>query len=202
MKTTDLTNWNNYKETKEAKKVIRIFEEGSMNSILAAFVKEEAAAQFPAYIHIITNVFENSLIPYDVPIKDLFNYILDRGLTGYIVECKLDFDIFYPENYDFLIPRMIPLSIALYGLDRVEDNDCYIPYLFYRNFKKLKKIAETFGVEMPPLPSREDVKERVLYYLEFCRVWNDFRIENDLTMAEVCAFIYDFAPKYIEESND
>ena len=31
MKTKDLTNWNNYKETKEAKKIIKIFEEGSMN---------------------------------------------------------------------------------------------------------------------------------------------------------------------------
>ena len=101
------------------------------------------------------------------------------------------------EEYDFLIERMIPTSIGLFGLDREEDNDCYVPYLFYHNFSKPKKIAALSQVEMPPLPTKEQERERVLYYLDFCNVWNTFRKNNNLSMAELCTFLYNFAPQYI-----
>ena len=68
-----MTDWNTYKETEEAQRVIELFEEGSLNDILHTFVKE-GAAEFRLFEHTIKNVFEYSLIPYDVPIKDLFLY--------------------------------------------------------------------------------------------------------------------------------
>ena len=135
-----MKDWNTYKETEEAQRVIELFEEGSLNDILHTFVKE-GAAEFPIFEHTIKNVFEYSLIPYDVPIKDLFLYLIDSGLKGYLVASDFVFDIFLAEEYDFLIERMIPTSIGLFGLDREEDNNCYVPYLFYHNFSKLKKIA-------------------------------------------------------------
>ena len=157
-----MKDWNIYKETEEAQRVIELFEEGSLNDILHTFVKE-GAAEFPLFEHTIKNVFEYSLIPYDVPIKDLFLYLIDSGLKGYLVASDFVFDIFLAEEYDFLIERMIPTSIGLFGLDREEGNDCYVPYLFYHNFSKIKKIAALSQVEMPPVPTKEQERERVLY---------------------------------------
>ena len=191
-----MKDWDNYKETEEAQRVIELFEEGSLNDILHTFVKE-GAAEFPLFEQTIKNVFEYSLIPNDVPIKDLFLYLIDSGLKGYLVALDFVFDIFLAEEYDFLIERMIPTSIGLFGLDREEDNNCYVPYLFYHNFSKLKKIAALSQVEMPPVPTKEQERERVLYYLDFCNVWNTFRKNNNLSMAELCTFLYNFAPQYI-----
>ena len=191
-----MKDWDNYKETEEAQRVIELFEEGSLNDILHTFVKE-GAAEFPLFEHTIKNVFEYSHIPYDVPTKDLFLYLIDSGLKGYLVASDFVFDIFLAEEYDFLIERMIPTSIGLFGLDREEDNNYYVPYLFYHNFSKIKKIAALSQVEMPPVPTKEQERERVLYYLDFCNVWNTFRKNNNLSMAELCTFLYNFAPQYI-----
>ena len=191
-----MKDWNTYKETEEAQRVIELFEEGSLNDILHTFVKE-GASEFPLFEHTIKNVFEYSLIPCDVPIKDLFIYLIDSGLKGYLVASDFVFDIFLAEEYDFLLERMIPTSIGLFGLDREEDNNYYVPYLFYHNFIKIKKIAVLSQVEMPPVPTKEQERERVLYYLDFCNVWNTFRKNNNLSMAELCTFLYNFAPQYI-----
>ena len=191
-----MKDWNTYKETEEAQRVIELFEEGSLNDILHTFVKK-GAAHITFFEHTLKNVFEYSLISYDVSIKDLFLYLIDSGLKGYLVASDFVFDIFLAEEYDFLIERMIPTSIGLFGLDREEDNDCYVPYLFYHNFSKIKKIAALSQVEMPPVPTKEQERERVLYYLDFCNVWNTFRKNNNLSMAELCTFLYNFAPQYI-----
>ena len=45
-----MKDWNTYKETEEAQRVIELFEEGSLNDILHTFVKE-GAAEFPLFEH-------------------------------------------------------------------------------------------------------------------------------------------------------
>lgn len=42
-----------------------------------------------------------------------------------------------------------------------------------------------------------------MYYMDLCEVFYNFRIENNLSPEELCAFLYDFAPNYTnKESND
>lgn len=48
-----------------------------------------------------------------------------------------------------------------------------------------------------PLPAKSDYKGRVWHYANICKALYSFRIENGLTLYELCAFLYDFAPKYI-----
>ena len=55
---------------------------------------------------------------------------------------------------------------------------------------------------MPKVPLRKDKRERALYYLEFCKLWNEFRKQNNLTIFELCAFLYDFAPKFIGKEKE
>lgn len=75
--------------------------------------------------------------------------------------------------------------------------DVFVPYYFKYNFNVLEKIAIEFGIELPLVPAKKDYKARFFYYGELCNALYDFRIEHKLTPYELCAFLYDFAPKYI-----
>ena len=189
--------WNNYKESKEGKEVIKLFEEGYLDQILSKFVIEKNK-NFDYYINILIDIVDFSQIPDEVELKDLYLYILSEGLKGLDEEKEEEFEIFYPEEYDFIISVIEPLSLALFNFKENEEKEpIYIPYFFFMKFANLQKIADTFNVELPKVPLRKDKKERALYYLEFCQIWNEFRKQNNLTIFELCAFLYDFAPKFI-----
>lgn len=192
--------WNNYKESKEGQEVIKLFEEGFLDDILLKFV-EEKNKDLECCIDIIDTFVSFSVFPPNVKIKDLYLYFLDNGLEGFDEEEEEAFLIFPPESYDFIISYIEPLSLSLFNY-KDEDEDFYIPYFFQLNFAKLQKIADTFNVELPKVPLRKDKRERALYYLEFCKLWNEFRKQNNLTIFELCAFLYDFAPKFIGKEKE
>ena len=75
--------------------------------------------------------------------------------------------------------------------------EVFVPYYFFGNFNIVKKIAEEFEIDLPPIPAKKNYKERMMYYGEICAALYEFRTEHDLTPYELCAFLYDFAPKYI-----
>ena len=129
---------------------------------------------------------------------------MEEGLFGLDVDKDEKFDIFYPKEYEFIISVIEPLSLALFNLkeEGKMEEPIYIPYFFFMNFSKLQKIADTFNVELPKVPLRKDKKERALYYLEFCNLWNEFRKLNNLTIFELCAFLYDFDPKFIGKEKE
>ncbi len=73
----------------------------------------------------------------------------------------------------------------------------FIPYYFFGNYNVLTIIAETFDIVMPTLPKKADYHGRTWHYLEICESLNEFKEQNGLSFYELCAFLYDFAPKYI-----
>lgn len=75
--------------------------------------------------------------------------------------------------------------------------DAFIPYYFRCNFNVLSAIADEFDIELPPIPLKKDYEGRFYYYGEVCAALNDFRLKNNMSSYELCAFLYDFAPKYI-----
>lgn len=79
----------------------------------------------------------------------------------------------------------------------VEAPEIFIPYYFRFNFNVLKNIALEFGMELPQLPIKKDYKGRFYYYGELCEAFYDFREEHNMSPYEFCAFLYDFAPKYV-----
>ena len=78
-----------------------------------------------------------------------------------------------------------------------DTNGAFIPYYFFGNYNVLSTIAETFDIELPPVPKKSDYRGRVWHYLSLCSVFTSFRRENDLSPFELLAFLYDFAPDYI-----
>ena len=75
--------------------------------------------------------------------------------------------------------------------------DLFIPYYFKCNFNILEKIANEFDISIPTIPVKKDYKNRFFYYAEICSALYDFRVSNNLSPYELCAFLYDFAPKYV-----
>lgn len=73
----------------------------------------------------------------------------------------------------------------------------FIPYYFQYNYNVFEKIAQEFGIELPPIPVKRNYKARIYHYRGICAALNDFRIQQGLTLYELCAFLYDFAPNYI-----
>ena len=195
--------WNNYKESKEGQEVIKLFEEGYLDDILSKFAVDKNK-DLDYYLNILIDIIDYAEIPNEIELKDLYLYILEKGLKGFDDEKEEKFNIFYPKEYEFIISVIEPLSLALFNLKEEGEIEepIYIPYFFQLNFAKLQKIADTFNVELPKVPLRKDKRERALYYLEFCKLWNEFRKQNNLTIFELCAFLYDFAPKFIGKEKE
>lgn len=189
--------WKNYKESKEGQETIKFFETVYLDEILKKYV-EEKNKDLDFCLEVMYQILELSIIPDDVKTENLYTHIIENGLKGFDKEENKEFDIYYKEDYDFLISTIEPLSLSLYVFkDNDEDLPFFIPYFFQLNFSNLQKIADTFGVELPNVPLRKNKRERVDYYLKFCEIWKEFATENNLNIYELCAFLYDFAPKYI-----
>lgn len=73
----------------------------------------------------------------------------------------------------------------------------FIPYYYRLNFNMLQKIADTFDIELPKMPIKQDYKGRLFYYSAISKAFLSFMEENNLSHYELYAFLYDFAPKYI-----
>ena len=80
-----------------------------------------------------------------------------------------------------------------------ERPEIFIPYYFYGNFNVLTYIVETFGVELDVknLPVKKDYKGRFMYYGKVCEAFQNFREDDNLSVAELWAFLYDYAPKCV-----
>lgn len=73
----------------------------------------------------------------------------------------------------------------------------FIPYYFTACFNVVEKIAVQFDIFLPPIPAKGQKEKRVQYLGKISRAFNKFRIENQLSVEELWAFLYDYAPKKI-----
>ncbi len=60
-------------------------------------------------------------------------------------------------------------------------------------------MCEQFDIFLPTIPKKSKHKDRAMYYLEICRSLQDFRKINVLSNSELCAFLYDYAPRHMRE---
>ncbi len=89
-------------------------------------------------------------------------------------------------------------SIAYYStylFDQI--SELFFPYYFKCNFNVVEKIAQEFDIAIPEMPIKKDYKGRFFYYGKLCESLYKFRIQHNMSQYELCAFLYDFAPKYI-----
>lgn len=98
------------------------------------------------------------------------------------------------DDFQTMLALNTPLSFALY----IHAPDFFFPNLFVYQFFNLTKIADVFEIALPSIPKKSDHKARCMYYMDLCRVFYEFRAEHKLSPAELCAFLYDYAPRLID----
>lgn len=116
-------------------------------------------------------------------------YEYGEGTKEYLIE---------PKDYELFLEYRTMLWFYFYA---IAYDYCY-PHLFLYRFFDLNKIADYFDIKLPPIPKKSDLKAKCLYYMDLCEVFYNFRIENNLSPNELCAFLYDFAPNFIEKETE
>lgn len=188
--------WNNYKETEQGKRAIELFTSGTTIDILLTYFKDDVSQDAIDFIDYLTDFSISPKLPQELTkesAENLFNEIIKNGFS-----LKLENEEtkeFKPENYNFL--HIIPtISTWLY----YKYPDFFKPYFYRSKFQLLTQIADTFSIELPTVPLKRYKEERIKYYWKLCEVFQKFQIENEMTAFEFCAFLYDFAPKYINQN--
>ena len=191
--------WNNYKESKDGQDVIYFFEQKEFDEILSKFV-DEKNKDLQDYSNVL-NAFSYCEFEFDEDkdlvekAKHLFKFFIENGLI--LEDEEGEFSFFEKEEYDFLLDIIEPYSLYLFDVFP----DYFFPYFFKLEFTKLQKICDTFNINIPKVPLRKNKEERLNFYTELCDVFFEFRKNNNLNPFEFCAFLYDFAPKYIGFEN-
>lgn len=77
--------------------------------------------------------------------------------------------------------------------------DYFIPYGFTTEFDRLLRISEEFGLPLPSIPGKRDKVGRALLYGYINEAFHEFRKSHNLSVVEMCAFLYDFTSHIIED---
>lgn len=89
----------------------------------------------------------------------------------------------------------LPTSLILYCFYP----EVFIPNFFDMQFIYLKKIAEEYEIQLPVAPKKSQYFDRCAYYLDMCTVLKEFREENNLSPAELCAFLFHYQKEEIRQ---
>jgi hypothetical protein len=223
--------WNNYKQTNRYTEICNLFSSGSINTfnlereIFDAYFNnfKEILSDGPA-ISSIDDAFGfylNSVMEFeDITLSDEYEEKFgaeigsEEGIEWtqqkWLEERK-------KENknerlYIRINGNIAEISSALFK----SEPEYFLPY-FYNPFIKLdflqkekfdlsfdlfQKICNEFDINLLETPAKTELIDRASYYMEICCDLYDFRIEHKLTPIEMCAFLYDFAPKFCEETRD
>lgn len=123
--------------------------------------------------------------------KEKYEDVLFRGLTD-------NGDVLIPiKDYAMMLNGITWTSFLLYYFAP----EFFFPNIFVYRFFDLNKLADAFDIELPSMPKKSAYKARCMYYWSLCEIFYNFRIENELSPAELCAFLYDFSPNFTSKEN-
>ena len=207
--------WNLYKTSEDGKKAISLFDLGEQPEYskiqeIANFM-EHKHGDFPssfesdAFFVLETNVSCMKTPHLNTTTRDEFEkFITDFNIVDFSVDEKgeLQFHedrVLLPSNrYREKNWQMPFLSMALY----INNPSTYKPLFYQTRFPNLMRNCDVLGIELPPIPRTKDYKQYMMYYWDICQAWNEFQKENNLSDAEFCACLYDFAPMLVTPTKE
>ena len=146
------------------------------------------------------NFIEQEHTDVDAPDDELEEYDFIDALMSSEYDCICDIieNDYHAkpssQNVFRLFISALPETSTMYCMDYP---DLFVPYYFQYTFNVLQLIADQFEISLPQIPAKKDYEERFFFYGDICRALTEFRINNDMSPYELCAFLYDFAPNYI-----
>lgn len=190
--------WNLYKQSPEGQKAIKEFEDAarniSMYDLILKYNRSEAEFTNKNNIEECCETlwvygFEGIIKPTNLQeAEKAYETLIDAGVHYGQEDPFID-----KGDYKTMLAANLDLSFLFY----FKAPEYFIPNLFRYRFFDLNKIADTFEINLPPTPKKPDYKARCMTYWYLCETLYNFRTENGLSPAELCAFLYDFAPNFI-----
>lgn len=200
--------WQLYKESERGRKAIKrcssfsdALHDGAYSALLFGLSFDEVPSDYPApdpvSIDLIGTVKElaakskvddlrqatllfetlvSSGIPFRFPDEAEAAVLTEEDLTDLIQDVSIGLHLAHPEHF--------------------------IPYGFRTSFADLQHIGELFNLALPPVPGKKDTAGRGRYYAQLNGAFHEFRQSYGLSTVEMCAFLYDFAPRFLTASND
>lgn len=89
------------------------------------------------------------------------------------------------------------LSMALYFWKSL-----FVPMLYYGRFDIIQSSCARLGIVLPSLPRTNHYKEYLMYYYDICVAIKAWREEHGLNDAEMCACLYDYAPRFVAATQE
>lgn len=77
-------------------------------------------------------------------------------------------------------------------------SEFYKPILYPSRFDVIMRNCDLLGIEIPEIPHSRQYRDFLIFYYRFCEQLHRFQSENQMTDAEFCACLYDFAPMLSE----
>lgn len=188
-------NWDDYKDGKSGQTTIPMFEK-------AATLNVSLDEQMELITKFIPHYFDN----WTDKEKDGFRQDLDsfyNTLTAQTTVTDLPTSIDEASDfYEALMQVIDPSFRTSLGYNMIASLNLYamipeyfIPNLFITNFIALQRFFDKYDLDLPETPKRSKWREHVMYYMQLCRILYQFRIDNDLSPAELCALMYDYAQR-------
>ncbi|MFC2514774.1 MAG: restriction endonuclease subunit R [Prevotella melaninogenica] len=204
--------WNYYKQSEDGKNAIDIFNPeteniwdniGKIIELLKQWdINENLQYLLDRVVLYNINLIERGFVKED----DIFSReFFEHLITTYDIK---SFDIDDNENIEWredIISQnkfrakastINALSLFLYSYDSF-----FTPILLSDRFDLFQKSCDTLGIELPPIPHTTNYKEYLMYYYDICVVLNAFQQENELSDAELCACIYDYGMRVLQETS-
>lgn len=121
-------------------------------------------------------------------IYDALDAIIDVFETELEIVSDSDKCAFFTENMECI-------SMAL----STDLPNIFVPWFFKYSFNIFRDICDYFNVDIDfnELPVKSDYLNRIYYYGDICHTLCEFKEENNFTSAELCAFLYDYAPQVV-----
>lgn len=211
--------WDLYKNTERGQNAIKIFtiEEGEkllekiseIYDFCKVTIGENSVKEH--FLNVYFGIFDNiiadelflkeneNLTDYYERLIDNFELgIVDEDESGQLFKVVEEKPIFKQKDFKNLSSVTSELSLVLYS----EYPEAFIPILFPERFDKLLNILDVLNIECPQLPTNADKRGRLIFYNNLCENIFQFAEKYDLTPAETCACIYDFAKMLVSDDSN
>ena len=202
--------WNFYKASDRGKKAIDLFNpetEDLEKSITELFayakkwgVDDNSDTVLWCYdnftVNFITDGFDKKLenVSREVFAEFVENfYVEEADFSG--EEVKYIGRVIAPkEDYRWKANLIDMLSIYLYY-----SYEFFKPIFNKLRFDIIQQNCDALGLELPPIPRSKDYKDYLMYYYDICEAFKAFQDKYELSDAEFCACLYDYAPMLVDD---
>lgn len=192
-----LENWLDYKDGRRGQKTIPEFEKAASVDVT---LDEQLAIIKRIDPNFIENFGEKDEKWLSNNLESFYNDLTSFTFSEIptTIEEAIDFYEGYTtmvdSSYKESVVNNLQITLNLYAI-------CpkfFFPNLFVMNFIALQKFFDKYSLELPKIPSRTDWKGRCMYYMEISKIVYQFRIDNELSPAELCALMFEYAQGHVD----